>query len=115
MNQNEISERFNIIFKEVMSLREAGQKEYAGDENGFGNFNRLANELNIPRENVLWVYAMKHKDGIASYLRGHKSQREDVRGRINDLITYLMLLRCMIDNNNNNNNYQSEIKLNQSF
>jgi hypothetical protein len=46
---------------------------------------------------VLWVYARKHIDGIVAYLQGHKSQREDVRGRINDLIVYCIILRAMIE------------------
>jgi hypothetical protein len=84
--------------KELEFLRESGQKEYAGaDENALGNFERLALMLDINRESILWVYATKHLDGITSYLRGHKSQREDVRGRINDVIVYLILFRAMID------------------
>ena len=34
-----------------------------------------------------------------SYVKGHKSQREDVRGRMVDIITYLTLLWGMIDEN----------------
>ena len=89
-----------VFSEEINALREDGQKEYArGDENtsAFANFERVAADLDIPREKVLWVYAMKHKDGIASHLNGHTSQREDVRGRINDLIVYLFLLRGMLD------------------
>src|SRR5690606_21368639 len=58
---------------------------------------KLSRELGISREAVLWTYAMKHKDGIASWLRGHRSQREDVRGRIADLMVYLCLLWAMIE------------------
>lgn len=97
MKQDEVKNRFELIWREIQDLRHSGQKEYALDSDSFSNFNKLAEELNINRESVLWTYAMKHKDGIASYIRGYKSQREDVRGRINDLIVYLMLLRCMID------------------
>lgn len=83
---------------ELQFLREAGQKEYAhGEDNAFGNFERLASMLNIDRKSILWVYCTKHLDGITSYLSGHKSQREDVRGRINDVMVYLTLLRGMID------------------
>lgn len=93
-----VAKRFEHVFEELRKLRAAGQAEYAGGEGtAFGNFERLGAELDMPRESILWVYAKKHADGIASWLRGHKSQREDVRGRINDLIVYLLLLRCMID------------------
>lgn len=86
-----------VIVPELRRLRGAGQAEYAGGENAFGNFERVAAELGITREQVLWIYAMKHKDGIASWIRGHRSQREDVRGRIADLMVYLMLLWAMAD------------------
>lgn len=88
------------IFEDCMGTREAGQAEYAHDEaNAFANFERAAADLELPREHVLWIFAMKHRDGIVSYLNGHKSQREDVRGRIKDLIVYLCLLWGMIDEN----------------
>jgi hypothetical protein len=88
-----------VFDEEINKLREAGQKEYAGGdaEDAFTNFNKLATELATDRKKVLWTYAMKHKDGIAAFLRGEVSQREPVEGRINDLIVYLFLLRGMIE------------------
>jgi hypothetical protein len=88
------------IFQDLQKTREAGQKEYAhDDQNAFANFERLSKDLGISREQVLWVYVYKHIDGIKSYLKGHKSQREDVRGRIKDVIVYLILLWGMVDDN----------------
>lgn len=93
-----VAQRFEEVFDELRELRKAGQLEYAGGEaTAFGNFERLAVELDMTREAVLWVYAKKHADGIASWIRGHKSQREGVEGRINDLLVYLLLLRCMVE------------------
>ena len=98
MTQGEMQEVMVGVFEECNRLRGAGQKEYAHlESNAFANFERLAEDLELDRKKILWVYAMKHRDGIASYIKGHKSQREDVRGRINDLIVYLCLLRGMID------------------
>lgn len=99
MKRKDLAYMMEQVFdKEIMSLREAGQKEYAHDEdNAFANFERIADDLGLSREEVLWVYAMKHRDGIAAHIQGHESQREDVRGRINDLIVYLFILRGMID------------------
>jgi hypothetical protein len=88
----------NKVFTECHRLRGAGQAEYAHkDDNAFANFERVAERIGINRESVLMVYAEKHIDGIHSFIKGHKSQREDVRGRINDVIVYLCLLRGMID------------------
>ena len=53
--------------------------------------------LNISSDKTLMVYLLKHIDGITAYLSGHKSQREDVRGRIKDAIVYLMLLWAMVE------------------
>ena len=83
-------------------MRAAGQKEYARQENNaFGNFERVADYVDSTREKVLMVYLLKHIDGIASFVNGHKSQREDVRGRITDAIVYLCLLWGMTDEQNN--------------
>lgn len=93
--QETLAVEFKRVFKEeIMALRNAGQKEYAHDDSSpFANFERGAKDAGLDRKQVLWVYAMKHKDGIAAAIKGHTSQREDVRGRINDLIVYLLLLR----------------------
>jgi hypothetical protein len=79
-------------------VREAGQKEYARkSDNAFANFERVGKNLELSREDVLLVYLLKHIDGICSFVKGHKSQREDVRGRITDAIVYLCLLWGMIE------------------
>lgn len=86
------------VFEECVALREAGQKEYAHrDDNAFANFERVSERLGIYREQVLLVYLEKHLDGIHSWVKGHRSQREDVRGRINDAVVYLCLLRGMVE------------------
>ena len=40
---------------------------------------------------------MKHIDGIASHIKGHVSQRENVKGRLTDAIVYLCILWGMIE------------------
>lgn len=88
------------VFAECGKLREAGQKEYAHDDaNALANFERIAANVGVTREQALLTYLQKHMDGIGAYVKGHKSQREDVRGRINDAIVYLVLLRCMVEDN----------------
>ena len=79
-------------------MRAAGQKEYARkSNNAFANFERVSDYIDSTREKVLMVYLLKHIDGISSFVNGHKSQREDVRGRITDAIVYLCLLWGMIE------------------
>lgn len=98
MTRQDAANVMEKVFDELRGLREAGQKEYAhADDNCFANFERVATEAGVSREMALWVYFLKHKDGVASYLKGHRSQRENVRGRLNDMMVYLCLLRAMID------------------
>tara|TARA_R100000008_G_scaffold86681_1_gene80866 strand:+ start:2233 stop:2664 length:432 start_codon:yes stop_codon:yes gene_type:complete len=93
MKKQKFDELFIDIIKEIKSTRDEGQKEYAHTEdNVFANFERVAKSLNTSKEKVLMVYLLKHIDGINSWINGHKSQREDVTGRIKDAIVYLCLL-----------------------
>jgi predicted AAA+ superfamily ATPase len=97
MRHEEMLSLIEAIFNKVKSIHTEGQKEYAMNENNvFANFQRIANQTNIDQKMVLWIYLMKHIDGIASYIKGHKSQRENVRGRLTDAIVYLCILWGMI-------------------
>ena len=103
ISKAEMSRIMNTIMDSVEEARDGGQDEYARDtENAFANFERISSWTKIQREKVLMVYLMKHIDGIASYLRGHKSQREDVTGRLTDAIVYLCILWGMIDKGGKN-------------
>ena len=98
MTHKEMHKLMDTIIKEVTLIRNEGQKEYAHDkEDVFANFNRVANLLEEDRKKVLMTYTLKHVDGIAAYVKGHKSQRENVTGRITDCMVYLMLLWGMIE------------------
>lgn len=102
MTQKEMATLMEAIFLQIQKMREAGQKEYARKQNNaFANFERIAENLKLTREQVLLTYLLKHVDGICSYVDGHISQREDVRGRITDIIVYLCLLWGMIDEDKN--------------
>ena len=96
MTQKQMESLIKNIFEEVQDMRDAGQKEYAQQEdNAFANFERISGWLDTNKKEVLMVYLMKHIDGICSWIKGHKSQREDVTGRIVDCIVYLCLLYGM--------------------
>ena len=97
MKKKKFDELFKDIIEEVKATRDDGQKEYAHTEDDvFANFERVASSLDISKEKALMVYLMKHIDGINAYIKGHKSQREDVTGRIKDAIVYLCLLWGMV-------------------
>ena len=98
MTKTEMDQLMQKIFAIVEDTRNQGQAEYAReDKDVYANFRRVGSYTGQPKEAVLMTYFMKHIDGIASYINGHKSQREDVTGRITDAIVYLCLLWGMID------------------
>ena len=98
MNLKLHTELVEDIFDQVRTVRLQGQEEYAQNKaNVFANFDRIAELQGLSPEQVLMTYLLKHIDGIQSYVKGHQSQREDVRGRIVDVIVYLTLLWGMVD------------------
>ena len=86
------------IFKQVMDTRDKAHDEYAQSEDAHANFRRQGEALAIPPEKVLWIFATKHWDGVASWIKGRRDNlRENIRGRIKDLIVYLILLWALVD------------------
>lgn len=101
----------DAVFARCQGFRAAGQKEYAHENtNAFRNFESVGAYTGISREACLLVYMLKHVDGISAYVKGHKSQREDVRGRICDAIVYLCLLYGMVEENEAPDNESAHLK-----
>jgi len=75
--------------------------EYAGDHDRLDNFRRNGANLGLPMEVIWGVYAAKHWDAIGTYIRdlttGKTRERmEPISGRVDDLLVYLILFKCMI-------------------
>lgn len=101
-------EKFNELINEVLSrvrtLSEVKGGEYSGDEDRLLNFRRNATALALEKEQVWAVYAAKHWDAIIQYVQdiqtGRQRPREEaIEGRVDDLITYLILFRAMLEEN----------------
>ncbi len=102
MNRGEMKNLMTRIMDKISETRDAGQKEYARDfDNVFANFERVASFVGINREKALLTYMIKHVDGLCAYADGHQSQREDVRGRLTDIIVYCILMWGMVEDNEN--------------
>ena len=98
MEHREMITLIDSILGRVKTMHTEGQKEYAmNKDNVLANFERIANQTGNSKEMVLWIYLMKHIDGIASHIKGHVSQRENVKGRLTDAIVYLCILWGMIE------------------
>ncbi len=89
---------FDQFFADCQKMRDTKGKEYAHSTSRFANFNRAAERLGISREMVANVYLHKHLDAIDSYIM-HKEtySGENIRGRLIDAVTYLILIGGMIE------------------
>lgn len=97
MTRDEFANHLEEMHETEMALRQAGQQEYArSEDNAFANFVRVGESLGLSAEEVLMVYLLKHLDGIVAWVKGHRSQRESVHGRIADARVYLALLDGMV-------------------
>lgn len=80
----------------LLSLTASKGEEYANDDKDqLANFKRQAAELGITQQQVLRVFLTKHLDAITYYCRTGKVLSEEVIGRIDDAVLYLILLKAM--------------------
>ena len=105
MNKTHFNEFFKHIVEEVKQTRDSGQDEYASPSNVFEDFVQTAELTGTTPAMVLYTFLNKHMRGIGAFIRGQKSQREDVTGRIKDAIVYLMLLWAMVEEEKNNESH----------
>ena len=86
------------LIDECIGMRDTKGKEYAHSKDRFANFNRLSEELGLKNYQIGWVYAKKHLDSIASYMKEGKTfSSEEIRGRFVDAIVYLTLIAGMVE------------------
>lgn len=109
MRQSEMQILLDLMQREEREVRAAGQKEYAHDDaDALANFRRTGEAVTCKCEHCgkqtrigpiasLMVFMLKHLDGVRVWIAGHRSQREDVRGRIKDIRLYLALLRAFVE------------------
>ena len=87
------------LYERLLELTVSKGEEYTDrdEHNQFQNFEDLAEQLDLSREKVLWVFLQKHLNAIRTYVKddGQRVQSEPIAGRIDDAILYLLLLRGM--------------------
>jgi hypothetical protein len=76
-------------------------EEYAGSQDRLANFKRGANLTGATPLQVAFVYASKHYDSIATYIKKDAAgfeQRlsEPIEGRFDDLINYCILMKAIV-------------------
>lgn len=87
-------------FQKVQFLRDTKGGEYAGDTDALANFRRNAASLGLNPETIWAVYAGKHWDSIQQFIKDleagvSRTRTESILGRIDDLITYAILLKAL--------------------
>ena len=81
---------------ECMEIMKSKGMAYSGTNDKFGNFKRVAKNLCMSPEQVWFVYFSKHFDALSAYIRGEYSDSEPIKGRIMDMVNYLLLLNGLI-------------------
>ena len=95
-------EQANEAFTNLLKLAKEKGEEYSSEADRLDNFRRNGKDNDVPME-VCWrIYAGKHWDAIGQYIRDLKNGKDRTRseplvGRVDDLILYLILFRCMLD------------------
>jgi hypothetical protein len=98
VKRSEVPILISETMKVVTELNHLKGGEYAGDDDALANFRRNALALGITMETCWAVYAGKHWDALQQWIKdlntGKKRERmEGIEGRIDDLITYLILFK----------------------
>lgn len=89
-------------FEKVRELGVLKGGEYAGDTDRLANFRRNGEAWGMTMEQCWGVYAGKHWDAVAQYIRDSAVGKERVRlesleGRVDDIITYCLLFKAMLE------------------
>lgn len=101
MNQDQ----FALIVQETITstakLLLLKGEEYAGSEDRLANFKRGAALTGATPLQVAFVYASKHYDAIATFVRKDAQAQvqqlsEPIEGRLDDLINYCILMKALI-------------------
>ena len=96
MHKDEYNGTLALIRNEVDHLRDTKGKTYAGTEDQFANFKKIAEETGLNKYQIWNVYFSKHISAIHSFIRCEYSDTEPIEGRIADAMNYLGLLHGMI-------------------
>ena len=98
---DEYTKILEATFGEMCKLGKLKGGEYAAESDRLDNFRRNALDCGVLMETCWRVYAGKHWDAISTYVRDlqtgkHRERLENITGRVDDLLVYLVLFKCMI-------------------
>ena len=92
------------MFDEVREVSASKGKAYSGTEDVLSNFKRGGHLIDTSKYQAWAIYAMKHLDTVMGAIRNDPirpvDNTEGLHGRIKDIITYMILLECLLYEDN---------------
>src|SRR4051812_49202934 len=88
------------LLGDIIKTLESKGKEYTvGSSDRLANFRGISQDVGIPMEKAWYVFANKHYRAIQSFVKngGKIFSDEKIRGRIMDMIVYLLLFYKMTE------------------
>lgn len=104
ITHDQVKKVFEETIERVKHLEEVKGGEYSRDTDRLANFRGPAEALNIPMEAVWYIFADKHWDAVGTYVRDllnnkDRMRSESIESRLDDIITYAMLMKCILKEN----------------
>lgn len=101
MNIQDFNAVVDSTIKSTASLLIPKGEEYAGSADRLANFKRGSKLTGVTPLQVALVYASKHYDSIATYIRKDASGEaqvlsEPIEGRFDDMINYMILMKAIV-------------------
>lgn len=93
------------VLNECAELLGQKQTEYAPDFDPLANFKKGAEMSGMTEEQVLWMYCLKHLVSARDIIfKNVPSSKELVREKSRDIINYMILWNCIIEEKENEGN-----------
>jgi hypothetical protein len=101
VNKHDFSALVSATVKSTADLLVVKGGEYASDADRLANFKRGAALTGCTPLQVAFIYASKHYDGIASFVKTSaegtpRPSSEPIEGRFDDLINYCVLMKALV-------------------
>ena len=90
------AERFASCI-EIIRRKNADYSQNEQKQDRIAAFKRIARDIDVPVRKAWAVFAQKHWGAIMRYVKDGLVESEPIRGRIDDMINYLVLLSSIID------------------
>jgi hypothetical protein len=101
MNNKEFAEVLKITSENTLQLLKVKGAEYTNNADRLANFKRASKAIGITSLQAAFIYASKHFDSIASFVKNDASGMEQIlsepiEGRFYDLINYCHLMLAIL-------------------